>query len=456
MGPSYRRTAFVWITLLFLVIIYGFEAGLSLRELSYVRNQPFPSVFSELLSLSDFELQRAMRIGQISASLIHQTAWLASEAGLLLFGFLPWLWRLVQKWTPQRIERVPVVSEILRSLAFILVYAGLGRLLAIPLNCVLELLYGVKEAPVDWSYILVIVIFTVSLVGLYRCNSKIFFAVAASIFVVSTVAGTLINELLIRFTSKYRPFTMDSLGVKLKELTDMIGFSFERLYMTDKAPIANAYHTGSLIVVYAELIRKFTIPIVVATVAHELGHWHYGHAWKQILLLNVAAVLFCIIAHVLVRWDGMYAGFGFHEIEKTDEEHVPQSAQELSPAAEPSSCSPLAKTASVPTKRKGPNALLVGLLCSQYLFAPLLSATLYGFKFRQHLQEFQADAFAVNLGHGRALSHLFVQIHAEQNAVASDPIFDATHSTHPCAVNRIKAIEQRRPNAFSDNGGQKV
>ena len=59
----------------------------------------------------------------------------------------------------------------------------------------------------------------------------------------------------------------------------------------------NAYSTGYMIVIYQELIRQFETSVVVATVAHELGHWSLGHGWKQAMVLIAIAGISGIVLH---------------------------------------------------------------------------------------------------------------------------------------------------------------
>ena len=91
-----------------------------------------------------------------------------------------------------------------------------------------------------------------------------------------------------------------------------------------------------------------------------------------------------------------------------------------------------------------PRYIIVGLLLSQYMTAPLYSASTYLFRFRQHAQEFEADAFAVDLGHAVPLMELLVRLHAMNDAIGSDVLYDALHETHPSAKIRVMAIEKRQ------------
>ena len=76
-------------------------------------------------------------------------------------------------------------------------------------------------------------------------------------------------------------------------------------------------------------------------------------------------------------------------------------------------------------KRSTTKYIVVGILLSQYMAAPLYSASTYLFRFRQHAQEFEADAFAVELGHAVPLIELLVRLHATNDAVGSDVLYDA-------------------------------
>ena len=73
----------------------------------------------------------------------------------------------------------------------------------------------------------------------------------------------------------YTRLPFDSLGYKITHLCEQVGFDPSRVYVTGGTSL-NAYSTGYMIVIFQELIKQFEASVVVATVAHELGHWALG------------------------------------------------------------------------------------------------------------------------------------------------------------------------------------
>ena len=75
----------------------------------------------------------------------------------------------------------------------------------------------------------------------------------------------------------------------------------------------------------------------------------------------------------------------------------------------------------------------------------LLSVQVFSFCFTQLTRrfEYQADAFAINLGHAVPLSSALVKLNKDNLAFPiADPLFSAFHHSHPTLLERLKVLQQ--------------
>ena len=420
--------AYVGVAVLFAVIIYGFEVCMIIREWYYLRNVGFPVMFADFLTVTEFETQRTQKQLLMESEVISRTVDLLLEVLLLCTGAFALLWKGLMRLCNGNKASMAVWREILVSVLFTLSITLIHKVVSIPTGFFLWLLYGRPVSFIDVNSLVSMLAGTLSLVSLYRSAPKAFCLIGFGSVVLATVLGSVLSNMIIKYAPWYTKLPFDSLGYRITHLCEQVGFDSSRVYVTGGKSL-NAYSTGYMIVIFQELIKQFEASVVVATVAHELGHWALGHGWKQGLVLIGMTGVSCMVLHLMLRWDSMYTAFGFVN-----------NSTEVKEVAETSTTAINTLTTK---KRSTTKYVVIGLLLSQYMAAPLYSASTYLFRFRQHAQEFEADAFAVDLGHAVPLIELLVRLHAISDAVGSDVLYDALHETHPSAKSRVLAIEKR-------------
>lgn len=409
-----------------------------IREWYYLRNVGFPPMFADFLTVTEFEAQRAQKQLLMESEVIARTVDLLLEVLLLCTGAFALLWTGLTKLCNGNKTSMAVWKEILVSVLFSLSIMLIQKAVSVPTGFLLWLLYGRPISFVDLNSLVSVLAGTFSLVSLYRSASRVFCLIGFCSVVLATVLGSVLSNMIIRYAPWYTRLPFDSLGYRITHLCEQVGFDPSRVYVTGGRNL-NAYSTGYMIVIFQELIKQLDASVVVATVAHELGHWALGHGWKQGLVLIGMTGLSCIVLHLMLRWDSMYIAFGFANTNAEVKEATVSSTTAIN---------------AVNTKKRSTTKyVVVGLLLSQYMAAPLYSASTYLFRFRQHAQEFEADAFAVDLGHAVPLIELLVRLHATNDAVGSDVLYDALHETHPSAKSRVTAIE-RQLGRIEEEGGE--
>ncbi|KAL8454230.1 hypothetical protein Emed_000488 [Eimeria media] len=192
-------------------------------------------------------------------------------------------------------------------------------------------------------------------------------------------------------------------------LAAQLKFPLQEVYEMDgstRSKHSNAYFYGlwrwKRIVLFDTLLH-LPHQQILAILGHELGHWKKRHMPQRLSLafLNLFAV-FYLYGRVM-HDDNLYLSFGFNQNEKVPVVGLMLFANILAPV----------------------NAVL-GLLST------LLS--------RAH--EFQADAFACELGFGQTLKDALVGIYKENKAnVDPDPWYSWWHFSHPPLLERLSAID---------------
>ena len=141
---------------------------------------------------------------------------------------------------------------------------------------------------------------------------------------------------------------------------------------------------------------------VVAVLGHELGHWFHGHVYKPMIINQFVILGMFYSFGILVKNQQMLADFGFVEEQPT---------------------------------------LISLFVIFQFIFSPFNRAMSAVSIYMTRCFEFQADRFAVGLGHGEKLQSSLVKLVTDN---LSFPLADKWYSTfnfsHPPILERLEAI----------------
>ena len=170
---------------------------------------------------------------------------------------------------------------------------------------------------------------------------------------------------------------------------------------------ANAFFTGfgkhKRIGLFDTLVDQYTVPELVAVVAHEIGHYKKRHVWLQMALSigHLGAMLW--VLSIFLGQEGLFAAFY---------------------VSEPS--------------------VYAGLLFFSLLFTPVelvLSVLMHVFS-RRH--EFEADRFAAETtGGGAPLVSALKKLSADNlNNLTPHPLDVFLHYSHPPVLRRIDALQR--------------
>lgn len=231
-------------------------------------------------------------------------------------------------------------------------------------------------------------------------------AATAAMLAVQFVAPTWIMPLFNTFT----PLDRGELHAAILRYAESVRFPLHGVFVVDgsrRSSKANAFFTGfgrrKRIGLFDTLVERYSVPELVAVVAHEVGHYKRRHVVKAtILAVTHLGVMLWVLSLFLHR-DGLFAAFYM---------------------TEPS--------------------VYAGLVFFGLLFAPVelvLSVLVNAFSRKN---EFEADAFAARTtGNGEPLISALKKLSADNLSNLTPHPFDVfLHHSHPPTLRRIDALRR--------------
>lgn len=143
---------------------------------------------------------------------------------------------------------------------------------------------------------------------------------------------------------------------------------------------------------------------VLAVLAHELGHWKLGHVTKNIIFMQFHLLLMFATFAYLFKYDPLYQAVGF---------------------------------------RVGERPVLVGLLLIvSYVLGPYNALINFFMTIVSRTFEYQADAFAKNLGYSKELAKALIKLNIDNLGF---PVYDWMYSSwnhsHPTLLQRLARLK---------------
>ena len=120
--------------------------------------------------------------------------------------------------------------------------------------------------------------------------------------------------------NKFVPVQDDVLRGRIFALMQQCGLKAKEIYQVDagkRSRHTNAYFTGlgrtKRIVLYDTLLSAHDHEEILSILAHEIGHWKKKHVLRQILTMEILALVLLLGIHALIEWSLLYRTFGFAE-----------------------------------------------------------------------------------------------------------------------------------------------
>ncbi|KMT20419.1 hypothetical protein BVRB_1g004140 [Beta vulgaris subsp. vulgaris] len=408
----------------FMILMYFFETYLDLRQHAAHKLPTLPKPLLGVISQEKFEKSRAYSLDKSGFHFVHEFVTIVLDSGILYFGLLPWFWKKAGDFLVH--AGFDAENEILHTLAFLAGVMIWSQITDLPFSLystfVIEARHGFNKQTIllflkDMvkSIVLAIVIgppivsaiiFIVQKGGPYLAIYLWGF-----MFVLSIVMMTLYPVLIAPLFNKFTPLPEGELRTKIEELSSSLKFPLKKLFVVDgstRSSHSNAYMYGFFnnkrIVLYDTLIQQCkNDKEVVAVIAHELGHWKLNHTMYSFIAVQILTFL-QFGGYTLVRNSkDLFESFGFH----------------------------------------GTQPVLIGLIIFQHTVIPLQHLVNFALNLVSRSFEFQADAFAKNLGYASELKCGLVKLQEENlSAMNTDPWYSAYHYSHPPLVERLAALDE--------------
>lgn len=144
---------------------------------------------------------------------------------------------------------------------------------------------------------------------------------------------------------------------------------------------------------------------VLAVLAHELGHWKLGHVTKNIVFMQFHLFLMFAAFAYLFKYDPLYAAVGF---------------------------------------RTGERPVLVGLLLIvSYVLGAYNALISFGMTIVSRTFEYQADAFAKQLGYSKELAKALIKLNIDNLGFpVYDWMYSAWNHSHPTLLQRMERLKE--------------
>ncbi|KAM8712607.1 hypothetical protein ACLKA7_013010 [Drosophila subpalustris] len=421
---------------------------LMLREILIVyRVNRVPELLRPYLSQDLFESMRALKLHK-SWFFIVNTLWMVVICGCLelYFGFYAFVWELANmmafaKWMTHEVVVSIIFACILNI--YVAIKSVPGRLYE--KYCIVSL---VKRYPIKWymqilsflldvliSFVVLVIMVVLFIYTVKFLDKYSFLGLYALAILLTVILIFLLPVFIDPFIGKRVDLQNQSLKAELQRLTRQVGFPMRQVYIIrvrDPNTGSNAFFYGSCclkrIVIFDTLLynrgqgnntrlaseemgKGLRDPQVIAVVAHELGHWKYGHFYKAIIMFKTHLLLTLFLFSLFFPHGPIYEAVGFES---------------------------------------GLQPTIAGfLIVFGYVLTPYftLSNVLMLAVTRQF--EYQADKFAHTLGHAGNLRLALLKLYADNLSFPiSDECYSIWHHTHPTMLQRLARLERLETNRY--------
>jgi STE24 endopeptidase len=216
------------------------------------------------------------------------------------------------------------------------------------------------------------------------------------------------SNLIVPLFNKQTPLEPGELRSAIEIAVKSAGFSIKDIYVINgskHSTKANAYFTGlgrtKRVVLYDTLIQQLTTEEIVAVLGHELGHYSHHDTWKM-LGFNI-----------------VYIAVNFYVF------------------------SLLVSNPALPKALGGTQwSFALALVAFSLLFTPIDIILKPIINWASRINEYYADAFAVECGYGKELISGLKKLHANSlSNLTPHPLYIKFHFSHPSLEQRVIAIQ---------------
>nr|AIC32889.1 STE24 [Puccinellia tenuiflora] len=407
--------------LCFMILNYIFETYLNIRQHRALKLPTLPKSLAGVISGEKFEKARAYSLDKSNFNFVREGVTIVFDITILYYKVLPWFWKKSGELATN--VGLNAENEIIHTLAFLAGVMVWSQITDLPFSLystfVIETRHGFNKQTI-WLFIRDMIkgIFLsillappiVAAIIIIVQNGGPYLAIYlwGFMFALALLMMTIYPIMIAPLFNKFTPLPEGSLREKIEKLADSLKFPLKKLFVVDgstRSSHSNAYMYGFFknkrIVLYDTLIQQCIDNEVVSVLAHELGHWKLNHTTYSFVAVQLLTFL-QFGGYTLVRNSkDLFESFGFDD-----------------------------------------QPVIIGLIIFMHTIIPVQHVLSFCLNLVSRAFEFQADAFAKNLGYAPELRGALVKLQEENSfAMNTDPGYSAYHFSHPPLVEGFFALE---------------
>ncbi|KAF9177960.1 hypothetical protein BGZ51_007587 [Haplosporangium sp. Z 767] len=407
----------------FMFIVFLWEEYLRYRHYRNLCSKVLPKALSEYVTEEQFQKAQAYGRDKTRFGFVESVFNQIQSTLTLTMDFLPWLWAFSGE-IMFKVTGFGSEYEITQSIIFFVALTLFSTIVSLPFSLystfVIEERHGFNKQTLKLFFSDLIkghlvggaigMPFLAGFLKIIKISGENFyfyvwlFLVAFQLIMVS-IYPTFIQPLF----NKFEPLPQGELRTMIEALASRIHFPLTKLFVIDgskRSGHSNAYFYGFFknkrIVLFDTLLEHSNNDEICAVLAHELGHWACNHTLKMLAFGQVQIFVIFYLFSQFIHNKAMYISFGFMDATPT----------------------------------------LIGFLLFQFLYSPVESVIGFITNMISRRYEFQADAFARDLGYAGSLASGLIKLQLKNlGTMNPDPLHSMYHRSHPELVERLNAID---------------
>ena len=209
--------------------------------------------------------------------------------------------------------------------------------------------------------------------------------------------------------NKFSELEKGEIREKIEKMAEKVEYPLKKIYVVDqstRSAHSNAYLYGigknKRIVLFDTLIKNLLPEEIEAVLGHELGHWKKSHNIKLLCFSSFHIFILFYIFGYFIGNEKVFVSFGFKNI-----------------------------------------SIFIGLTLYMSLYDPISYFVEILQNFLTRICEYEADAFAFQLGYGDLLkSGLKKLFEKNLSDMDPDPLYSAVNHSHPTFIERAQELDR--------------
>ncbi|KAK9983595.1 hypothetical protein SO802_033120 [Lithocarpus litseifolius] len=333
---------------------------------------------------------------------VHEFATTLVDCMILLHNILPWLWK--RSGSLVLCIGLNAENEILHSLSFLAAMTLLSQIFEFPFSLystfVIEARHGSNEKTIgqflkEWLLgqcisLLLGAPIVAAAIGIVQ-NGGSYLVIYFWLFSLlgSVATTTLYPRFIAPLFNKITPLPNGELRRNIVNLASSLNFPLEKIFVEDGSGRTTHSHCRST-------------DEITAIIAHEMGHWKLNHTVYAFVAMQVPVLLQLGLFFFVRQSNALFQIFGFDT-----------------------------------------QPVVIGFYIYQHIVMPVQRLLEFCMNLLSRSSEFKADAFAKNLGYGRALRAGLIKLQdCNLSVVNTDPWYSAYRYSHPPLVERLNALNE--------------